>query len=955
MAEDRLYIQYPFKTPRMDQSVPPNQVRPGSFGRLSGIDGRFNGGLRKYFGNKKVLDLDDVSGMGDIDTYAGPDFVRYVTFQKRNTSTVYRGFIIRWDSQDDTTNEQIDLIYWDGSSWTKLAVWAARTLAYTSGGTAEVAVGDTITGATGGATAIVDSIILSSGTWAGGDAAGTLNIHTQSGTFESENLNVDGKQDNIATIASDSTNNAITNTLEIDCTVSAGYLLVAVDTKATKTVFWNGSALVVVDSGPGNFDVELTTPTLNTSAVDTSFQLRGSGTYQIAYRFYDSTRGIYSALSAPLIVHLDHFKTTKAVGTISFSTAGGDSGLMIAGDVFTINGRTYEYIDSGSDVTIPVASAATTSAHAIALTDAINGDSSAEVTASAQSSSVLLEAIVRGTAGNAYTLSVTEVEPNADDISVSGSTLAGGGVVTTEPETQVKITIDFPDNTAVVSGEEYADFAALFDTIDIFRTIDLGNTTATQGAIFYLEQTVAKTGNWATSGAWDSLTVDVGTVIDEALPFLTKYDPEKDIVVAPPQSGTIGRYGDVTFMAQASSVDGGYDTLSSSPEHTSPEYFSTYNRRIGDPEDGRPLRFIPAGDSLFQLCYNAIIHIFKSGKLKPLQFSRLHRKRGIVGKEVAHSSGNSVFMITGLGLVLLNATDGSMGSITAADRVIFDDWKSDLSTVKSCYDSKLNASFFLNPTQEEMIVLWHSTQIATMLDGTNFIAATSGPDIATGKNDRAFFVTATGLIVSPDNLESGSGTMWDLSDSYTLNGTATATSATTLTDDNATLNADMIGMKLYMTTGDNAGESREIATIDNGTKVFTFTSNFDNDISTGDTYAVNPVPFSLRAWALQDEKLSRFTRWITTGVALKVRRLAGFTDNPNNKWRVGAYRNGGTSIESTVAYPNVDANPSDSAEGLNVEGIDVEPYIEQIASGVKFELTDAEFAIVATDSRKVNA
>lgn len=876
MPEDRLYMPYAFKTPRMDQSVPPNQVRPGSYGRLSGIDGRFNGGLRKFYGMREVLDLDDVSGMGDIDAYAGPDFVRYVTFQKRNTSTVYRGFVVRWDSQDDTTNEQIDLIYTsdNGSNWTKLAIWAAG--------------------------------------------------------------------------------NSITASLEIDCTVSAGYLLVAVDTKATKTVYWNGAALTVVDSGPGNFDVELTTPTLNTSAVDTSFQLRGSGTYQIAYRFYDSTRGIYSALSAPLVVHLDHFKTTKAVGTISFSTAGGDSGLMIAGDVFTINSRTYEYIDSGSDVTIAAAAGATTAQHATALADAINGDSSATVTASAQSSSVLLESIVRGTAGNAYDLSVVEVEPNADDISVSGSTLSSGGVVTTDPETQVKIVIDFPDNAAVVSGETYTDFDALFDTVDIFRTIDLGNTTATQGAIFYLEQTIAKTGNWATSGAWDSLTADIGTVIDEALPFLTKYDPEKDIVVAPPQSGTIARYGDVTFMAQASSVDGGYDTLSSSPEHASPEYFSTYNRRIGDPEDGRPLRFIPAGDSLFQLCYNAIIHIFKSGKLKPLQFSRLHRKRGIVGKEVAHSSGNSVFMITGLGLVLLNATDGSMGSITAADRVIFDDWKSDLSSVKSCYDSIMNASFFLNATQEEMIVLWHSTQIATMLDGTNFVAATSGPDIATGKNDRAFFTTATGLIVSPDNLESGSGTMWDISNSYSLNGTATATSASTLTDANATLNADMVGTKLYMTNGANAGESRKIATIDNATKIYTFTSNFNNDISTGDTYAVSPVPLSLRAWSFQIEELSRFNRWITTGVALKVRKLSGFTDNPNNKWRVGAYRNGGTSIESTVAYPDVDSNPADSAEGLNLEGIDLEPYIEQIASGVKFELTDAEFAMAITESRKVS-
>ena len=885
MPEDRIYIPYAFRTPRMDQSVPPNQVKPGSFGRLSGVDGRFYGGLRKFYGMRKVLDLDiEVSGMGNIDLHSGLDFIRQVTFQgyitvgEEDISTVYRGFVIRWDKEGDTNDEQIDLIYTtdNGGSWTQKTIWASGT------------------------------------------------------------------------------ENGITSSLEIDCVVSGKYLLVAVDGKPTKTIYWD-TELKVVSSGPGGFDVELATPTLNTSAVNTGYQLRGNGTYQVAYRLYDSTRGIYSSLSAPLTVHLDHYKTTKATGTISFAN-GGDSGLMIAGDVFTINSRTYEYIDAGSDVTIAAAAAATSASHATALADAINGDSSATVTASAQSSSVLLEAKVRGTAGNAYDLSVVEVEPNADDISVSGSTLAGGGVVTAEPETQVKVTIDFPDNEDIVPDdavEDYDSLDALFDTVDIFRTIDLGDISVTQGAIFYLEQTIVKAGNWATSGTWDSLTAEIGVLLDEALPFQTMYDPQKDIIAAPPQSGTIGRYNNVTFMAQASDVDGGYDTLSSSPEHVSPEYFSTYNRRKGDPEDGRPLRFIPAGDSLFQLCYNAIVHIFKSGKIKPLMFSRLHRKRGLVGKEAAHSSGNSVFMISGLGLVVLNASDGSMGSISAVDRVMFDDWKSEISNIKSCYDAKMNASFFLNPTQEEMIILWHSTRVCSMLDGANFVGATSGPDIETGKNDRAFFITATGLIVSPDVLETGSGTMWDISNSYTLNGTATASSATTLTDDNATLNADMVGTKLYMTSGDNAGDSREIKTASGG--VFTFTSNFDNDIATGDTYSVSPVPFSLRAWAFQVEKLSRFNRWITTGVALKVRKLSGFDSNPNNKWRVGAYRNGGTSIESTVAYPSVDANPADSAEVLNLEGIDLEPYVEQIASGVKFELTDAEFAVSLTESRKVSA
>jgi hypothetical protein len=1039
VAEDRPYIQYPFRSPRMDQSVPPNEVNPGSLGRLSGVDGRFNGALRKYYGNRLVVDIDGVSGLGAIDSYNGPDFIRQVTFQKRNTSTVYRGFVIRWDSQDSTSNEQVDLVYTidNGSNWSVLSIWAAG--------------------------------------------------------------------------------NGITSSLEIDCSVSGGYLMVAIDTKATKTIYWNGSALVAVSSGPGAFSATLAATTLNTTAVDTGYQLNGNGTYQVAWRFYDSTRGIYSALSDPLTVRLDHYKTTKAIGTISFSSAGGDSGLLLDGDTITINGRVYEADDDSSysgDVQVDISDLSTIAEHAEALADAINGDSSSVVTASAEASTVLLESKIRGSTGNAYTLTKSETGANTNDIAVSGATLTGGGVVTSEPEQQCRATVSLPNQGEIIgtgasysleesyntdddgystfwttmwrgqtfttlssysikkvklklyrvgspgtvtvsiketdvdgkpTGEDlasgtfdgssltddtdgewqevifdsayslesatkyaivirlngngtnclawrkdtssptyddgqyvysndsgsswtlhahdamfeiysysyeydYDDFDALFDTVDIFRTIDLGGTSATAGAIFYLEQTIAKTGNWEDSSAWDSLQASIGTIVDEALPFQTMYDPEKDIVTSPPQSGTIARYEGLTFMAQAASVNGGFDTLFSSSEHTSPEYFSTYNKRIGDPDDGRPLRFLAAGDSLFQLCYNAIIHIFKSGKIRPIQMTRLHRRRGTIGKEAAHSSGNSIFMISGLGMALLNGTDGSMGQISAVDRVLFDDWKSSLSGVKSCYDARMNASFFLNPTREEMIILWHTTQTCSMLDGANFVGATSGPDIGEGKNDRAFFITKTGLIVSPDVVQAGSGTMWDISSSYTLNGTVT-TGGSTLTDSSATFHADMIGCKLYFSTGDNAGEGQTISSVDVGNKTISFETSFTNTIAVGDTYAVSPVPFSLRAWPVQTEEISRFNRWIITGVSAKARKLSGFDDNVNNKLRVGAYRNSTTEIEATTAFPTMATNPADSAAALNIDGVDIEPYIEQISSGTMFELTDAEFSLMLSDSR----
>lgn len=79
-----------------------------------------------------------------------------------------------------------------------------RGLRYTSGGTTEIVAGDTVTGATGGATGKVKRVILDSGTWAGGDAVGVLVMDKDTivGTFETENLNV-GTSTNLASITAD--------------------------------------------------------------------------------------------------------------------------------------------------------------------------------------------------------------------------------------------------------------------------------------------------------------------------------------------------------------------------------------------------------------------------------------------------------------------------------------------------------------------------------------------------------------------------------------------------------------------------------------------------------------------------------------------------------------------------------------------------------------------------------
>ena len=91
----------------------------------------------------------------------------------------------------------------------KVAYIAPAKLAFTSGGTFQVKLGHRIVGAISGAEAIIRAVELTSGTWAGGDAAGNFYLESQTGTFQSENIDVDGNS-NVATISSDSVGNMST-------------------------------------------------------------------------------------------------------------------------------------------------------------------------------------------------------------------------------------------------------------------------------------------------------------------------------------------------------------------------------------------------------------------------------------------------------------------------------------------------------------------------------------------------------------------------------------------------------------------------------------------------------------------------------------------------------------------------------------------------------------------------
>lgn len=82
--------------------------------------------------------------------------------------------------------------------------YTERELVFTSGGVTEIVPSDWIVGVTSTAKAEIVKVVLTSGTWGAGTAAGTFTIKNQHGTFQSENLKV-AAGTNDATIAANST------------------------------------------------------------------------------------------------------------------------------------------------------------------------------------------------------------------------------------------------------------------------------------------------------------------------------------------------------------------------------------------------------------------------------------------------------------------------------------------------------------------------------------------------------------------------------------------------------------------------------------------------------------------------------------------------------------------------------------------------------------------------------
>lgn len=195
----------------VDEETPPLSIPPGSLIGCLNYESAPSGyrridGYERFDGRPAPSD----ATLGyDPATQADLTSLDALATTRRNAITVvpgsgavrgvlwFEGKLHAW--RDSGGGTQGIAYYSSSAGWTAHAL--GKQLPFTSGGTYEIVAGNTITGATSGATGLVRSVYLYPETaWANGNAAGIIVLTSTTGTFVAENLNV-GANLNVATIA----------------------------------------------------------------------------------------------------------------------------------------------------------------------------------------------------------------------------------------------------------------------------------------------------------------------------------------------------------------------------------------------------------------------------------------------------------------------------------------------------------------------------------------------------------------------------------------------------------------------------------------------------------------------------------------------------------------------------------------------------------------------------------
>lgn len=370
----------------------------------------------------------------------------------------------------------------------------------------------------------------------------------------------------------------------------------------------------------------------------------------------------------------------------------------------------------------------------------------------------------------------------------------------------------------------------------------------------------------------------------------------------------------------------------------------------------RIIGFVRAGSYAIGLASSKVYRFGLSGSLVAVY--ELADGYGCVGRYAACAVGTEVFYICDSGLVSLNVETGTLTTIGVLDRILQTTWASSLANVSMAFDTRMGALFILNPTLEETMVLWASTNTVCRLEGTRFTQVIQGCPANTGGAKQACFIHKAGLIFLPNHDRSFSQTMLSLTGdtgtTYIHNGTvASASTGTTMTPDSFSSFSVSTNWKhyIYFLSGAMAGKRRLIN--NNGSGGWTLTADplesggvAAATLAAGDRFAISPVVMQVTGWPLGSSDEADSPRLLSnrrTLVSMMVNLvLEGGEDDPATNDNLTLTVQGFKRTQNTPLGTqdiDIDEAPTSCKGAVGISDFVVRP-------GVKFTCSNVDLTLV---------
>ncbi len=452
----------------------------------------------------------------------------------------------------------------------------------------------------------------------------------------------------------------------------------------------------------------------------------------------------------------------------------------------------------------------------------------------------------------------------------------------------------------------------------------------------------------------------VGNTSDESGPNTTYYsnvglvtqtpfDPLDESFGAMPRAKLLVNYAGllvgVTDIAEPSALTDDWENVDRRTEelfwsHTGklePENFPPENRYPPDDPGEKFLALEIAGDHCFAISTASVYKISRSGST--LALNRILSRLGGVSRYAATGVGNTLFLVTKAGVKSVDGNTGAVKSISAVDRIIFDDseWAGSLSDIHLQYDATMGVLVFLNTTKNECFLLWEATGAVTRLTDCPWAFLAGGNDVLTDGSQRAYFIQSDGMVHCIDGArEMGKRSMCGTAAGETVNGICTTASVTQIIDSTATFPANCVGHQVYIHNGNMEGDKVVVATRVSNT-VLTVTG-LSEATTTSTRYSVAPVVMELVFQQLSgQEEVDPFSRKIVTAMTVAFSDMGGETGSTDTNpfVRLGVWRNRQRLVEVEQA---MNILPDQMQARVSASDVRVYPSLRSLGGNVDFEI-----------------